>query len=382
MRISHNQTMMALIVLMAGLAAFQATGAVTSLVWASETINAAQASLQVQPPSAAVPAGAFAKFQVTVVTNSSAYVSLVACGVPPDAVAIFTPNVGLASPEFNAILTIVTSTDTPQGNYAVTAVALVNGVEYTSELSLQILASTTVNSITTSTAINSTLETTLSMTINTDQSQYQPGSTVNVEGQVTDATGNAVADATVALQVDASTGTQLFYTGNIQTDSAGTFQAQVALGASTPAGTYRVFASASKPGYSSITTSTTFVVGTATAPSVVIEAVYAGDSTGGLASTFTGGQTVWVWVVIQNIGATFQGVVWVQVSDPNGVPIQIQVRTVQFGAGQTIKEALGFSLPKSAAIGVYTVNALVSDKLISQGGTFLASSETQFALTD
>jgi len=28
------------------------------------------------------------------------------------------------------------------------------------------------------------------------------------------------------------------------------------------------------------------------------------------------------------------------------------------------------------------VNALVSDKLISQGGSFLASSETQFALTD
>jgi len=220
------------------------------------------------------------------------------------------------------------------------------------------------------------------MTINTDQSQYQPGSTVNVEGQVTDATGNAVADATVALQVDVSTGTQLFYTGNIRTDSAGTFQAQVALESSTPAGTYTVFASASKPGYSSIMTSTTFVVGTATAPSVVIEAVYAGDSNGNLASTFTGGQTVWVWVVIQNIGATFQGVVWVQVSDPNGVLVQIQVRTAQFGAGQTIKEGLGFSLPKGAVIGVYTVNALVSDKLISQGGTFLASSETQFALTD
>jgi hypothetical protein len=69
------------------------------------------------------------------------------------------------------------------------------------------------------------------------------------------------------------------------------------------------------------------------------------------------------------------------VRDPNGVPVQIQIHPAQLEAGQSIKEGWAIALPANAAVGVYTVNALVSDKLISQGGTFLASSETQFALT-
>jgi uncharacterized protein YfaS (alpha-2-macroglobulin family) len=86
-------------------------------------------------------------------------------------------------------------------------------------------------------------------------------------------------------------------------------------------------------------------------------------------------------MVIQNIGTAFQGVVWIQVRDPNGVPIQIKTNTVQLQTGQTTTEGFAISLPGNASIGVYSVNALVSDKLISQGGTFLASSETQFDLT-
>jgi hypothetical protein len=130
----------------------------------------------------------------------------------------------------------------------------------------------------------------------------------------------------------------------------------------------------------STTTRTTFVVGSSTMPSVIITAVYAGDNTGKPTSTFTRGQTIWVWVVIQNIGATFQGVVWIQVRDPNGVPVQIQIHIATLNGGETSKDGLGFSLLRNATTGVYTVTALVSDKLISQGGTFLASSQTQFAL--
>jgi hypothetical protein len=264
-----------------------------------------------------------------------------------------------------------------------TTVAIVNGTEYTNGLTMQIQpsATVTVSSNTTHTAMNTALQTTLSMAINTDQSQYQPNSTVNVRGQVNDATGNAIANATVALQIDTPTGAELFYTDKIQTDLSGTFQTQVALGPGTPTGTYTVFASAYKTGYSSTTTRTTFVVGTTTTPSVIIKAVYAGDSAGDPTSTFTSGQTVWIWVVIENIGATFQGVVWVQLREPNGVPVQIQTHVVQLQAGQSIKDGLGFSLPGNAPIGVYMANALISDKLISQGGTFLASSETEFALT-
>jgi hypothetical protein len=341
--------------------------------------NSGQAVLQVQPSSATIDAGAFAKFGIHVGDNSTADVFLVARGVPPDSVAIFTPNVGIANPDFNSSLTIVTSADTPASNYLVTAVAIVNGKELTDTLSLQVLASTSVTSRANTTA-NVSSEATLSMTTRTDLTQYRPNSTVNIQGQVTDATGSAVPDASVSIQVDAPTGTEVLFNGNLHTDSAGTFQTQVNLALSSSTGTYTVFTSASKPGYSSTTTRTTFVVGTSTTPSVIIKAVYAGDSAGNPTSTFTAGQTIWVWVVIQNIGATFQGVVWIQVRDPNGVPVQIQIHIAALNAGETIKDGLGFTLLGHATIGVYTVNALVSDKLISQGGTFLASSETQFAL--
>jgi hypothetical protein len=218
------------------------------------------------------------------------------------------------------------------------------------------------------------------MTISTDQAQYQPNSTVNIQGQVTDATGSAVANATVSIQVDAPTGVEVFYRNNIHSDPAGIFQTQVMLKSTSPTGTYTVFTSATKAGYTSITTRTTFVVGTSTTPSVIIKAVYAGDSAGNPTSTFATGQTIWVWVVIENIGSTFQGVVWIQVRDPTGVPVQIQIHIANLQAGETIKDGLGFTLLGHPTIGVYTVNALVSDKLISEGGTFLASSETEFVL--
>ena len=387
MRIPRNQTMAALIVLIAGMSTIQAAGALIGSVSAENafTIQTVGTIVSIEPSSATITAGAFAKFEVSIINNSSADVSLVAQGVPADSVAIFTPNVGVANPDLNSSLTIVTSAQTPQGNYLVTAVAIVNGTEYTNELNLQVLPSpsvtVTTNSTSTNTALNTTLGETLSMAIYTDQSQYEPNSTVDVHGQVSDTNGNAVADATVALQIDTPSGTQLFYTNNIRTDSAGTFQVQVPLGPDTPSGAYTVFASATKTGYSSITGRTAFVVGTSSTPSVIIKAVYAGDSVGNPTSVFASGQSIWIWVVIQNIGSSFQGVLWIQVRDPNGVPVQIQTRITQLAAGQTLNEGLEVNLPGNATIGVYTVNALVSDKLISQGGTFLASSETQFALT-
>jgi len=73
-------------------------------------------------------------------------------------------------------------------------------------------------------------------------------------------------------------------------------------------------------------------------------------------------------------------VVWIQVRDPNGVPVQIQMQVSTLNGGETIKDGLDFTLPHQSTMGVYTVNALVSDKLISQGGTFLASADAQFAL--
>ena len=369
------ETLTTLILFTAGLSALQAGGTLTPFVSAD---NTNQVILHIQPSSSTINAGAFAKFGILLVDNSTSEVSLVARGVPPASVAIFGPSGGVANPAFNSTLTIVTSPDTPTGTYAVTAVAIVNSGEFAANVTLQVLAASSVTEVSTSTTAS--FGSTLVMAVTTDQNLYQPNSTVNIRGQVTDGTGNAVAGANVSVQVDGPNGAQLLYTNNLETDHAGTFETQVGLASTSLTGTYTVFASAAKSEYSSTTTRTTFVVGASTTPSVIIRAVYAGDSAGRPSSTFTVGQTIWVWVVIQNIGATFQGVVWIQIRDPNGVPVQIQIHIATLEAGQTTKDGIGFTLLENATTGVYTINALVSDKLISQGGIFLTSAQTQFAL--
>jgi len=356
------------------LSALQTGGVITNV----SADNTNSFTIQIQPSSDTISAGAFAKFDMHIVGNSPANVFLVARNVPPDSVAIFAPNVGVATSDFRSSLTIVTSADTPAGSYSVTAVAIVNGKELTSQIGLQVLTPANITT-TANTTMNVSFGTALTMTVTTDQAQYQQNSTVTIQGQVRDSAGSAVAGVTVSVQVDAPTGTELFFANNLQTDGAGIFQAQVNLPPGSPTGTYTVFTSATKSSYSTVTTRTTFVVGTSTTPSVIIKAVYAGDSAGNPTSTFTEGQSIWVWVVIENIGSTFSGVVWVQLLSPNGVPVQIQMRISTLDGGATVEDGLSFTL-NHPIIGVYTVNALVSDKLISQGGTFLASADAQFAL--
>jgi hypothetical protein len=345
------------------------------------TSTSAKFVLGVEPVSNSISAGGFAKFNIRIEQGPNADISaviyLVARGVPPRSVAIFTPDAGVTDPEFNSTLTVVTSPNTPADNYEISVVARVNGQEFSTQVALEITATTSANTtMTMSTAAN------LYVTVTTDQTQYQPNATVTVQGQVTDATGSAITNAAVSVQVDSPTGTQVFFENSIQTDSAGTFQAQVMLPASATLGTYTVFATASQIGYLSTAARATFVVGASTTPSVSISAVYAGDSSGNPVPTVSAGQTVWIWVVVRNNGATFQGVVWVQVHDPNGMPVQIGIHIETLTSGETIKDGLGFTLPNNAAHGVYRVDALVSDKMISQGGTFLAEAQTQFALMD
>ncbi len=342
--------------------------------------NSEKFLFQVEPASRSITAGDFAKFDVRIAQGATVEVSanifLVARDVPPGSVAIFTPNVGVADPEFHSTLTILTSANTPASTYAVTVVALVNGHEFTNQIALEVSATTSQRFTTAASATPS-----LILTVTTDQSQYQPNATVTVQGQVTDSTGSAIAQATVSIQVDSPTGAEVFFGNSVQTDAAGTFHAQVTLPATATLGTYTVFVTAAEATYSNVAARTTFVVGSSTTPSVNISALYAGDIAGNPTSTFSVGQTITIWVVIQNVGTTFQGLIWVQVRDPNGVPVQIGIHIANLHTGETIKDGIGFTLSNNATPGVYRVDALVSDKLISQGGSFLANAQTQFALT-
>lgn len=69
-----------------------------------------------------------------------------------------------------------------------------------------------------------------------------------------------------------------------------------------------------------------------------------------------------------------------QIRDAQGTPIWIQFQISQLETGQTLKIAFGFQLTAGVPSGLYAASALVSDKLISQGGSFFASANIQFAI--
>jgi hypothetical protein len=199
---------------------------------------------------------------------------------------------------------------------------------------------------------------------------------------VSDETGSAVAGATISLQVDGPTGAQIYFSSNLQTNTAGQFTVSFSLPADATAGTYTAFASAAKSDYANATTHTTFVVGVSTTPSVVISEVYTTDISGNRSAVFSVGQTVLVWVVVENSGAPFNGVIWMQIRDSSGTPAWIQFQISSLGTHQTVKVAFGFQITSGMVPGIYTANALVSDKLISQGGTFFASESVEFAVAE
>lgn len=337
------------------------------------------AEIHVEPASRSVTAGGYVTYDIDIRQQGTANVFLATKGVPPMSVAIFSQDSGVAAPEFRSTLTIVTSANTPATTYNIVVVSLVNGQEYDTPVSLQ------VSSVTTTTQTNNTITvpsgTSLSLILDTDMHRYDPNATVHLQGHVADGSGNVIANATVNVQVDSPTGLEILALKNIRTDSAGVFRASFTFPRFTQTGTYTAFASANKQGYVSATTRTTFVVETSSTPSVVIQAVYTGDSSGSPITVFSPGQTVYVWVVIENVGPTFRGVIWVQVRDPNGSPVQVLMRVSSLTSGETFRDGFGFTLLGKLTPGLYTVNALISDNLISQGGVFLASSSMQFAVT-
>ncbi len=358
------------------------SGTTTSETETSNIVTGAgtlQIEFQVEPAFKSIAASSFAKFNIRIRPTVTASILLVARGVPDHSVAIFTPNMGVADPQFHSTMTIVTSADTKPGLYGITVLALVNGHEFNAQVALEVTGSTITNQTTSTISISAGPA--LSLNLFSDKRHYEPNATVSFQGHVTDETGNAVADAMVSMQVDGPTGAEIVFVTSLETDAAGVFRVSFRLPSNATIGTYTAFASATKSGYDGATSHTTFVVGSSSTPSVIIRVVYAGDSAGNPSGVFSAGQTVVIWVTVENIGPTFQGVVWVQIRNPNGIPISIQFRISSLNSGETVKDGFGFTFLSKPTPGVYTVNALVSDKMISQGGTFLASAETQFAVT-
>ena len=342
------------------------------------TSTTRQVQFRVEPPFRTITRNEIARFNVHILADGTANVLLAAKGVPPSSAAIFTQDAGVASPEFHSDLIIATSDDTPIGSYSITVISLVNGQEFDALVALEVRSSSTTTTTQTNTSTMRSVA--LDVSVSTDQRHYEPNATVDIQGRATDDAGSAVADAGVSLQVDGPTGIEIEFLTGLKTDSAGVFKSSFVIRSNATAGTYTLFASVAKSGYAGATTHTTFVIGSSSTPSVVIREVYTTDLSGNRSVVFRAGQTILVWVVVENSGSAFNGVIWVQIRDANGTPIWIQFQISPLGTGQTIKVASGFQVTSSMITGVYTVNTLVSDKLISQGGIFFASANTEFAV--
>ena len=255
---------------------------------------------------------------------------------------------------------------------------LVGGQELSSDVSLQI-ASTTPQA---NNSLNVPLSSSLSVRVETDQSYYKPNETVNVRGVVMDSTGSALSGADLSVQVKEPAGSELVLLTGITTDTAGVFQTYLTIPINVTSGAYTVFAAASKSGYAGATTHTNLVIDSSSSSSVMIIQLYSTDATNKTSAIFSTGQTLLIWVVLQNIGAPIQGGIWIQILDPRGTPASIQLQISTLATSGVVKVAFGFSPAANSAQGIYSTDALVSDKLISQGGTFLANANAQFLLEE
>lgn len=96
----------------------------------------------------------------------------------------------------------------------------------------------------------------MTVTVSTDNHQYLQGRTVNISGKVLDLQSNPIAGATVSIQV----GDPPIHINLVYTDNSGAFADSFILPTSAAPGSYMVYASAGKAGYSSSQGSAQFTV--------------------------------------------------------------------------------------------------------------------------
>jgi len=109
-------------------------------------------------------------------------------------------------------------------------------------------------------------------------------------------------------------------------------------------------------------------------------------------TSFTRGQTLIVWVVVNNSASNLdllpQGpVIWVEIDDSNNAPLTVQYHLGIILGGEVTREGFsvalsyGPGLSSGLPIGTYTATGFVSDKMISQGGRFIAQVSTNFTVS-
>jgi len=221
----------------------------------------------------------------------------------------------------------------------------------------------------------------LQVEISTDKLAYNPGETVYINGRIGDS-GISTHNVSISIQVVDHSG-DVTHIGLTTTDVHESFYNNFTLGDNSKPGTYQVFITASKLGIRDAYGQQSFVVGESSDPGIIIATIYSTDANNLEKNIFSPGETVSVVLDINNGGAELDGIIWIEVEDDNGVPLQILM--IQNVIKNTVKDDEGpiiirisFKLSDQASSGSYSMKGYVSDKMISDGGKFLASDQGVF----
>ena len=343
---------------------------IATLVVVSKGTPSADFSIEASPSSLTIDPGQNAEYTVTLTSlnDFSGNVSLSLTGTPSNSTSSFNPEeVSLDGNKVtNSTLLVSTDKSTAPGTYTliITGVAEAGGLTHQTTVALILKGA----------------KTGLSVTISAEKLSYDAGSSVSLFGYVADPSG-PVGDATVSIQVVGPQGASLHIV-YVRTGNDGYYSDSFRLGGDAGAGTYAVYATASRLGYQDAYGHCTFTVGASSTPNVVITKVYTTDMRWSKKSVFQPGETLMVWVEVVNTGADLvDGIVWVQIIDPNGAPIGVYFHVGLIARGQTVKEGFSINLPIDAPQGEYKVIGFVSDRMISEGGKFLTTMQGEFKVS-
>jgi uncharacterized protein YfaS (alpha-2-macroglobulin family) len=216
--------------------------------------------------------------------------------------------------------------------------------------------------------------------ISPDKPTYSQGEIVYLSGSIIDLGKTQPTNGTVSIQVLNPNGSTI-HIASKTANSYGDFSDNFTLTDEATSGTYTVFVTLSLLGYQDSYNHATFTVGESLTPSIRISSLYVTDQSGENRSSFNPGETVIVRVVVQNGGAELErGMIWVEVSTPDGVPIPPIFVETKIKRGEMVTVGVSTPLSDDANLGQYTANSYVSNKMISQGGKFLTKSKTIFEL--
>ncbi|MBS7655127.1 hypothetical protein KEJ50_01275 [Candidatus Bathyarchaeota archaeon] len=344
--------------------------------------NEATILIRAEPSYKSIKAGEVASFSIKVesLTRFRRIVILTVEGLPENTIGIFTPEKGRTP--FHSKLTIITTIQTPEGAYEITITAVSGDKEEEAKVGL-IINPPEAAITSTSTTQTTTRENILLVNVQTDEAIYTQNDVVKISGSVQDRFKNPVEAVEVSIQIVNPLG-NVVHSALIETDSSGIYFDNFTIGELGYSifinGTYTVFVTASKFGYIDGYAHATFIVGESNLPSVNFVSINITDSTGeAIKSEFTQGESLIIWVTVENSGEILNNAyVWLEIDDPNGTPIKVDFHVGDLEQGKTITEGFSFIIPANAVKGIYSTKAFVSDKLISQGGKFLASIDAIF----